>query len=220
MHIACIIPAYNEAKYITKVVTGVQPFVNEIIVVDDGSTDQTAVLARAAGATVLSHIINRGQGAALRTGTQYALNKGLDIIVHFDADDQFSAEEIPAVVGPLISGRAAAVLGSRFLGKKSRLPKLKKILLLPLARLVNRLLFNVRLTDPQSGFRALNRETAQKIKISSDGMAHCSEILYQLSKYKIPLLEVPITVRYHNYGQRFSGGLKIIGDLLIQKIIQ
>lgn len=220
MKTICVIPAYNEAQHIQTVINRVKSLVDEVIVVDDCSQDDTASLARQVGATVLGHVINRGQGAALRTGTQAALEHGAEIIVHFDADNQFQAEEIPDLLAPLLNQQADAVLGSRFLSKKSKLPGTKKNIVMPLARLVNRLFFGIRLSDPQSGFRALSRPVAQKITISNDGMAHCSEILYQLFKNKFRVMEVPITVVYHDYGQKFSGGLKIIKDLLIQKLIQ
>lgn len=219
MKIVCVIPAYNEEKHISTVVLGVRPFVDEVIVIDDCSRDKTSVLAQQAGAQVLRHLINRGQGAALRTGTAIALEHGADIIIHFDADNQFQATEISEIIKPILEHRADAVLGSRFLSKKSDLPWSKKNIIHPLARLINRLFFDIRLSDPQSGFRALSRQTAQNLKIKSDGMAHCSEILYQLFKNKARVVEVPITVTYHEYGQKFSGGLKIIKDLLIQKLI-
>jgi len=91
---------------------------------------------------------------------------------------------------------------------------------MPLARLVNRLFFNIKLSDPQSGFRVFSKEAAQKIEIKNDGMAHCSEILHQLFKNKLKIEEVPITVVYHEFGQKFSSGFKIIKDLLIRKIIK
>jgi glycosyltransferase involved in cell wall biosynthesis len=219
MKITCVIPAYNEAQHISSVITKLKKFVDEIIVIDDASKDKTAGEASQAGAIVARHIINRGQGAALRTGTQLALDREADIIIHFDADDQFQAEDIPEMIKPIIANQADAVLGSRFLTKKSNLPKIKEYLVMPLARLVNRLLFNIRLSDPQSGFRALNRQSAQKLKIENDGMAHCSEIIYRLFKNKDRIIEVPITVIYHEYGQKLSGGFKIIKDLLIQKLI-
>jgi len=219
MKITCVIPAFNEEKKIGLVISKVKPLVSEIIVVDDASRDQTFAEAKQAGAVIVRHIINRGQGAALRTGTKLALDREADIIIHFDADDQFQASDIPEMIAPLLAGDADAVLGSRFLGKKSNLPFLKKILIMPLARLINRAFFNIRLTDPQSGFRALNRQSASKLKIENDGMAHCSEILYQLFKNKNRVIEVPITVIYHEYGQKLSGGFKIIKDLLIQKLI-
>jgi polyprenyl-phospho-N-acetylgalactosaminyl synthase len=216
----CIIPAYNEAKNIVEVIKRVNLLVDEVVVIDDCSHDQTAYLAKKNGATVISHPINRGQGAALQTGDDYALNHGADIIIHFDADNQFQAEEIATIIKPLEEKEAEAVLGSRFLDKKSNLPKLKKYVIMPIARLINYLFFNIKLSDPQSGFRAFNRETAKKIVIKNDGMAHCSEILHQLFKYKIKVKEVPITVVYHEFGQKFSGGIRIIKDLLIKKIIK
>ena len=90
---------------------------------------------------------------------------------------------------------------------------------MPLARFTNRVFFNIRLSDPQSGFRAQSRESAQALKIENDGMAHCSEIIYQLFKNKNRVEEVPITVVYHEFGQNFSGGFKVIRDILIQKLI-
>lgn len=219
MKITCVVPAYNEEKNISLVISKLKSFVNEIIIVDDASRDQTFQIASQTDAIVVRHIINRGQGAALRTGTQLALDRGADIIVHFDADDQFQASEIPEILAPILNNEADAVLGSRFLSKKSNLPKLKKNLIMPLARLINRLFFNIRLSDPQSGFRALSRDSAQKLKIENDGMAHCSEIIYKLFKNNNRVVEVPITVIYHEYGQNLSGGFKIIKDILIQKLI-
>lgn len=219
MKIICVIPAFNEAKNIVKVINDVKPFVSEIIVVDDCSTDNTANLAEQTGVLVLRHVINRGQGAALRTGSEAALGRGAEIIIHFDADDQFQAKEIPDLIKPLSDGQADAVLGSRFLTKKSKLPWTKKRIIHPLARLINRFLLKIRLTDPQSGFRALSRATLEKIKIENDGMAHCSEILSKSFYYKFKIKEVPITVIYNNYGQKFSGGLRILKDMLINKLL-
>lgn len=220
MRIICVIPAWNESKNITKVVSQVRPFVDEVVVVDDASRDDTAALAMAAGATVLSHPINRGQGAALQTGNDYALSSGADIIVHFDADDQFQALEIKDMTAPLLAGEADIVFGSRFLGKKSRLPKAKRYLIMPLAKLFNRLFLGIRLSDPQNGFRAMTKETARKIQIDNREMAHNSEIQAKAFRARLRIAEIPITVTYHDFGQRFAGGLKIIQDLLINKIIK
>lgn len=219
MKVSCVIPAYNEANNIGSVIDKLKPFVNEIIVIDDASRDNTFDIANQKEVIVLRHIINRGQGAALRTGTELALARGAEIIIHFDADDQFQATDIPEMIKPIIEGRAEAVLGSRFLIKKSELPKMKQYLVWPLARFINRLFFNIRLSDPQSGFRALSRKSALELKIENDGMAHCSEIIYRLFKNNNRVVEVPITVVYHEYGQKLSGGFKIIKDLLIQKLI-
>ncbi|MDD5527398.1 MAG: glycosyltransferase family 2 protein [Patescibacteria group bacterium] len=220
MKIFCIIPALNEEKTIGEVVMKVRPLVDEVVLVDDGSIDNTKEIAAAAGAIVLEHHLNRGQGAALETGNQYALARGAEIIFHFDADGQFSAADIPSILAPLISGQADVVFGSRFLEKKSKLPFLKEKFFMPIARLVNLLLFGVVLTDPQSGFRAATSSAWRKIKINQDGMAHCSEIIAKVFKNKLRVVEAPITVRYDDFGQNFGGGVRIIKDLLLAKIME
>jgi len=217
--IIVIIPAYNEEKTIVEVINKVKPLVDEVVIVDDGSSDQTVQLAEKQGVTVLQHLINRGQGAALQTGNQYALKKDGEIIVHFDADGQFLAEEIKDIVQPLEQGEAEVVFGSRFLEKKSKIPWFKKQVIIPLAHLANKLIIGVSLSDPQSGFRALSRKAAETIQIENDGMAHCSEILYKVFKNKFKIKEVPITVIYHDFGQRFGGGIRIIKDLFLAKLM-
>ncbi|PIP33403.1 glycosyltransferase family 2 protein [Candidatus Falkowbacteria bacterium CG_4_10_14_0_2_um_filter_48_10] len=212
--ISAVIPAWCEAESLGRVVAAVRKYVQEVIVVDDGSGDQTAAVARAAGAVVIRHLVNRGQGAALETGRRLALRRGADVIVHFDADDQFCAAEIPSVCLPIMAGEADIVFGSRFLGKPANIPWMKKMLLIPLAHLVNLLLFGRTLSDPQCGFRALSRRTAQAIVISQDGMAHCSEIIGLAFGGRWRIKEVAVTVHYHHYGQKFSGGVKIFSDLI------
>lgn len=215
----CIIPAYNEATTIFEVINKVKPMVDEVVVINDGSSDKTKELAKTSGTIVLSHIINRGQGAALETGNKYALNNGAEIIVHFDADGQFLAEEIKDIILPIIKGEADIVFGSRFLGKKSNLPSFKKYIIIPLAHLVNKIFIGTTLTDPQNGFRAMSAETARKIIIEQDGMAHNTEIISKTFENNLKIKEIPITVIYHDFGQRFSGGLKIIKDLILSRLI-
>lgn len=220
MKITCVIPAWNEAKNIQKVISGVAPYVNEIIVVDDASRDETSRLAQMAGAKVLRHPINRGQGAALQTGNDYALINGADIIVHFDADDQFMATEIKDMTAPLLDDRADIVFGSRFLGKKSNFPFFKKYIIYPLAWIFTRWILGIKLSDPQNGFRALNRRAAEIIRIDNREMAHNSEIQTKAYQSGLRIAEAPITVVYHDFGQKLSGGFKIAKDLLIHKIIK
>jgi glycosyltransferase involved in cell wall biosynthesis len=218
--IVCIIPAFNERANIAQVIKDVKPFVDNIIVVDDGSDDQTAEIAFSAGALVVSHAINRGQGAALETGDEFALSLGADAVIHFDADGQFVAQEIPSLLAPLLSGNYDVVLGSRFLNSRSRIPFSKKKLILPLARLINRIFFDLHFTDPQSGFRALSRPALEVIKIEQDGMSHCNEILIKIKQNKLRVIERPITVIYHEYGQSFGGGYKILKDLLLARLLK
>lgn len=220
MKVFCVIPAWNEASTIFQVVDQVKHQVDEVVVVDDGSIDDTVKLANSAGAIVLSHQINRGQGAALRTGTQYALDHEADIIVHFDADGQFVAEEIPEAVAVIANNEVEAVFGSRFLGKEHNLPPFKKRILMPLARLFNLIFLGVKFNDPQNGFRVLSALAARQLDWQQDKMAHCSEILWLTKLRKIKYQEIGVTVRYHNFGQNMSGGWRIITDLLLGRFLK
>lgn len=215
----CVIPAFNEQKNVKKVIEDVKIFVDKIIVVDDASRDDTFYLAKSSGVIVLRHLINRGQGAALQTGNEYALRNGADIIIHFDADGQFVASEIPEVLKPILNNECDVAFGSRFLGKQSNMPWFKKNVLFPVARLVNKFLFDVQMSDPQSGFRIMTAKVAGKIIIEQDGMAHASEILAKIFKNGFKIKEVPITVIYKDFGQNFWGGVRIIKDVFIAKLI-
>ena len=219
MKIICIIPAWNEEATIRQVVKEARAYVDEVVVVDDGSNDKTGEIAKNERVTVLSHIINRGQGAALQTGNQYALKNQADIVVHFDADGQFTAKEIKDVADPIKSGQADIVFGSRFLTKKSNIPWLKNYIIIPLAHLVNKIFIGESLTDPQSGFRALSRRALRLITIEQDDMAHCSEIIFKAFRNNLKIKEAPISVVYKNFGQRLGNGFKIIKDLFIARLI-
>ncbi len=223
MKIVCVIPAWNEAKTIEssalpRIVDELKSIVDLVVVVEDGSKDFTKQVAENLDVDLLSHALNRGQGAALKTGTEYALEQGADIIVHFDADGQFRAQDIKTVVEPIVSGRADIVYGSRFLDDSTKMPISKKNIIMPLARFINSFLFGIKTTDPQSGFRAFSRKAAQQIDWHQDEMAHCSEILVSAHRTRLPLVEVPITVIYDEYGQGIGEGFKILRDLFFAKM--
>lgn len=223
MRVYCIIPAWNEVARrsefaLPQVIKELQGKVDNIVLVDDGSDDDTFELSKDLQADILRHPVNRGQGAALKTGTDYALEQGADIIVHFDADGQFRVEDIARVVEPIREGRADIVFGSRFIDNTTKMPYLKEKVIMPLARLVNRLFFKIKTSDPQSGFRALSRRAAKDLQWNHDEMAHCSEILVLAHRSGLPITEVPITVLYPDFGQHFGGGLKILRDMFISKM--
>lgn len=209
-----VIPAYNEAERIADVVRSLRALAFEhVVVIDDGSDDDTRRLAREAGATVLEHALNRGQGAALETGTQYARRQGADVVVHFDGDGQFNPHDIAPAIAALGAGTHDVVLGSRFLDDRSRdMPRLKRNVLLPLGRIINRLLTGVTLTDAHNGFRVLGTRALEEISIVHDGMAHNSDIIAQIRRKKLRFIEHPVEVRYYEFGQGVSGGLKIVRD--------
>lgn len=219
MRTICVIPAWNEEKNIGRVLERVKSYVNEIVVVDDGSADNTFQEIKKYNVHALRHIINRGQGAALQTGNEYALQIGADIVVHFDADGQFLAEEIEEVITPVKNGEFDVVFGSRFMGKESNIPKFKKNIIVPLGHLVNKIIIGKSLTDPQSGFRVLSKKAVKTIIIEQNEMAHCSEIIHKTFKNNLKYKEVPITVIYNDFGRSFGTGIKIVKDLLLAKVM-
>ncbi len=222
MKISVVIPAYNESKTIASVVNEVKNKISEVVVVDDGSTDNSAQLAQGAGAKVLTHFLNRGQGAALQTGINFALNSGADIIVTFDADGQHSSGDIEKIIQPLLLGEVDVVLGSRFLDSKTNNTPLAKAIILKIAVWFTRRYTGLKVTDVHNGFRAFSRQAANLIKIKQDGMAHASEIIEQISENQLKFKEVPVAVKYTDYskqkGQRLSNSFRIIWDLIISRI--
>lgn len=217
MKIFIAIPCYNESKHLLDVIKSVREY-GEVVVIDDSSTDNSYLIAKNQGVKVIKHLVNRGQGAALETGDQYALRYGADIVVHFDSDGQHQASEIPNLIHPIVEGRADVVLGSRFKKKNNKTPFLKKWLILKPAILFQNYFYGVKLTDAHNGFRALSRKALEKIRITQDRMAHPSDIIEQIITNGLRYLEVPVTIKYHEFGQGFMGGLKILRDIIFGKI--
>jgi glycosyltransferase involved in cell wall biosynthesis len=215
-----VIPAYNEAKNISGVISQLQEVTANIVIVDDCSSDNTGEIVKNLGVNLLSHFINRGQGAALQTGTEFALRQGAEIIVHFDADGQMQVKDIFNVIAPILENKAEIVFGTRFLNKNSKIPWTKKNFIHFPARIFNWLFTGVRLTDAHCGFRALSKNAAAKIVITQDGMAHATEILDQVRQHNLKYREVPVEIIYHEYGQGFGSGLRIIRDLVLAKIVR
>ena len=198
MKVVAVIPAYHESKRISSTIEGVFPYIRDILVVDDGSMDDTGKRAHEAGAHVLRHAINRGQGAALKTGTEAALRYGADMIVHIDADGQHDPAFLPALLEPLMSDRVDVVFGSRFLGVEPEGMPSTRRLILRAGCLFNAYALGVphAMTDPQSGLRAMSAQAARQLSFFHDGIAHASEILRAVTHSSLRWQEVPIRVRY------------------------
>lgn len=216
-----VIPAWNEEKMIGRVVREVLPFVSAVVVVDDFSRDNTAAQATDSGAHVLRHPLNLGQGAALQTGMDYALKKGADIIVHFDADGQHVAEDIASLIKPIVEKSADVVLGSRFL-KKNEIPFVRKIFLRA-AILFTWFFSGIRLTDTHNGLRAFSRKAAQAIMIKENRMAHASEIIHCIAQSGFRYAEVPVTIKYTEYSlargdSSIKRMLQVVGRLVWKKL--
>lgn len=210
-----IVPAYNEEKTIGSVVRDLFNHADKVIAVDDGSKDDTTAIASAAGAVVLRHVVNRGQGAALQTGHDYALQIGADYVIDFDADGQFDADDIKPTFEALKKSGADILFGSRFLDRRSNVPWLKKYFILPMARFFNRLFGGLALSDAHNGFRILNRRALQAININQDRMAHATEIQVKVKKHGLKFIEFPVKIVYREYGQGWAGGIKVIKDLFL-----
>lgn len=198
-----VIAAYNEGAVIADVVDGVGREGWSVVVVDDGSRDETATAARAAGATVVRHAVNLGQGAALQTGIDFALRRGARHIVTFDADGQHAVEDIPKLVAALDDADIA--LGSRFLGNVEGATR-QRLMLLRTAVLMSNRLSGLQLTDAHCGLRAFRAEIAPHLRITQNRMAHASELLRKTKRAGVRVVEVPCTVRYTEHSMRKGQG--------------
>ena len=212
-----VIAAYNEGSMIMEVVRRVTP-VAKVVVVDDGSADDTADRALEAGAHVAVHLVNRGQGAALQTGIEYALSQGAAHVVTFDADGQHDLDDAMAMVEVCRSQGLDMVLGSRFLGRTVNMP-LSRRLTLKAAVLFTRLTTGLKLTDAHNGLRVLSRAAAGRLRITQDRMAHASEITSKIRHLGLTFVEHPVTITYTEYslrkGQKISNSVRILEDIII-----
>ncbi|MBS0340810.1 MAG: glycosyltransferase family 2 protein [Proteobacteria bacterium] len=217
-----VIPALNEGAVVGDVIEQVRRVCPNVVLVNDGSSDDTAVRARLAGARVVSHAINLGQGAALQTGITYALRLGASHIVTFDADGQHDPREIPVLIESL-SGGADVALGSRFKGHTIDIPTSRRILLRA-ACWVNYALTGLHLSDAHNGLRAFTRSAAQRLDLRQSGMAHATEIVAQVARHRLSFVEVPVTIRYTAYslakGQSMSNSVHILVDLLLKGLLR
>jgi glycosyltransferase involved in cell wall biosynthesis len=209
-----IIPAYNEAVRIGQVVQNILEAGFDVLVVNDGSKDDTAAVLRGLPIIYAEHPVNQGQGAALRTGTELAGELGYEAVVHFDADGQHQISDIPRLVQVLETGRQVA-LGSRFMGVESNLPTQKKVMY-GFAKIFSRFILQLKFTDPQSGLRAFRLSAYDRICWQKNDFQHCSEILSNIMKNEVVYEEIPVEIVYDEYSQskvvkpKLSLGLKLV----------
>lgn len=214
-----VIPAYNEAAAVAAVVSGLVRSGWRVVVVDDGSGDDTGEAARGAGARVLRHVFNLGQGAALQTGIDFAVEQGAERIVTFDADGQHDPADVPALLAAL-DGGADVALGSRFLGTMEGVSR-PRTLLLRIAAAVSNIISGVRLSDAHCGLRALRASVVPALRVTQQRMAHASELLRSIRTQQLRVVEVPITIRYTTYsrskGQGMLQGVRILFDYFLRR---
>ena len=210
-----IIPAHNEEKHIEKVIKKTKKFVNNILVVDDGSHDKTLFVAEKSGAFVLRHIVNLGKGAALKTGCEYAIKKGAEKIVVLDADGQHDPKEIPEFVKAL--DNADIVFGYRRLNKN-----------MPFVLrygnwfifFMTKLLFGLKIIDTQCGYRAFKADAYNKIKWNAIDYSMESEIVANTGKAHLKYSQIPIETIYSDKykGTTVIDGIRIVLNMIWWKL--
>lgn len=221
MKIIGLILAFNEESTITEVIKGAKQFTDQIIVIDDGSTDSTSTLAHDAGAVVVSHPRNLGVGAAFLTGVKTALSMGADILVTLDADGQFEPSDIPRIIEPIMDGKADVVTGTRFSNVQAmyNMPLIKRIGNNIFTKIIN-WLCGTEFSDTQCGFRAYSREAL--LRLTTFGrFTYTQEVFLDLVNKNMRIVEVPIQVRPRNHGKSkvvknpFNYGLRAL-KIIIQ----
>lgn len=205
LKLVVIVPAFNEAPVIGQVIQDIKQATKalqpEIVVINDGSTDATAHIARKSGAEVFTHRLNRGLGASLGTGLAYAKLVHADLAVTLDADGQHYPADINRVIQPILAKKADVVIGTRLNSPDGHMP-LDRRLINGLSNLLTWLLFGVWTTDSQSGFRAFSKTAIHHFELKTERMEVSSEIFAEVHRHRLKLAEVPIKVIYTPYSRR------------------
>ncbi len=214
-----VIPLYNEAPVIGGVIEELKREFANVVCVDDGSTDGSGAVAKAAGARLITHPINLGQGAALQTGISYARERaGTEYIVTFDADGQHRIEDALGMLKLARSKKLGVVFGSRFLDNRTNPGWAKKVVLKTAVWVTNQTT-GMKLTDAHNGLRVLSVDAARGINLQQDRMAHATEIVVQIGRTKLPWEEFPVEVIYTDYskakGQSLLNSVNILFDLIV-----
>lgn len=217
-----VVPVYNEALRAGDVVRELRRSFPNVVCVDDGSSDGTFEVLRRESPHALRHLVNRGQGAALQTGTAYALRHGAARIAHFDADGQHRVEDLARMATAVANGECDIALGDRFSGDASQVPPMRRALLRG-AVLFHRAASGIALNDVHNGLRVLSRRAAERMEITADRMAHASELIDLVARSGLPMREFPVTIRYTDYsrakGQRWSGSFRILFHYLVGRAL-
>ena len=217
--VAVIIPAFNEGQKIFNILKSLQPHFKYLIVVDDGSSDNTYETSNLAGAITLKHPINLGQGAALQTGITRALKiEEVSYLLTFDADGQHALESALEMVAEMKNAKVDIVLGSRFLNSSNSDIPSKKKLILKLGIAFTRLDSGLKVTDTHNGLRVMSRKFASTLKIQHAGMAHASEIINHIKITDSSWKEFPAQIYYTDYsikkGQSILNAINILTEMI------
>jgi glycosyltransferase involved in cell wall biosynthesis len=191
------IPCYNEERFIGEIVLNARKYVEQVIVIDDGSSDGTSEAARTAGASVIRHETKKGAGAATKSCFEAAKLNNADILVTLDGDGQHNPAEISRIVKPILDGKADLVIGSRFLDRHSKIPPYRKIGIETINFLYN-LGSKAKLSDTQSCFRAYGKKVIHSLSITDNGFGFSVELLIEARHNNFAITEEPIVCLYHS----------------------
>ncbi len=220
--IIAVIPAYNEATRIARVVSEASKHASTVVVVDDGSADGTGDAARAAGATVVTHIENSGAGAATMTGIEAARRLGAQVIVTLDADEQHDPRDIPLLLEPILKSEADIAFANRF-GQRNRIPLIRRVFN-GLGNLVTLAATGKWVQDSQCGFKAFGPKAVAQVDLRMRGFEFCTEIVRECVQHRWRVAEIPAKVMYSEYtlakGQSFAGGMKTAMKILLRSFLR
>ncbi len=214
-HIMAIIPAFNEERYIGTIVLKTRQYVDEVIVVDDGSTDQTANVAKLAGATVIQHKQNRGYGASIQTLLAEAKKKEPDILLLLDADSQHDPDEIPHLINPISEG-FDLVIGSRE-QQTANIPRYRRIGLRVISYF-SYILSRKKLSDSESGFRVFSKKAIASLELRENGMSVSAETIADAADKGLQITERPISISYTRDGSTLNPvvhGFEVLGRIIV-----
>ena len=216
LKIVAAIPCFNEERFIGSVVVKTRKYVDEVIVIDDGSADATADVAAEAGAAVYRHNRNRGYGAAVRNALSRGKELEADVLVILDGDGQHDPGDIPGLIKPLLDGEADVVVGSRFLQEGRTSPFYRRLGQHVLTAVTN-VGSGQRISDSQSGFRAYSAKALKQLNLAENGMSVSSEMQFAISKAGLKVAEVPIEVSYVGKAKRnpLGHGIGVLGRVLV-----
>lgn len=220
--ICAVIPAYNESSHIAAVIRGVKQFLGDVIVVIDGSTDNTAEVARSAGATTITHAENCGAGAATMTGLTAAKRLGFEGVITIDADGQHSSADIPRLIEAAQSEHADLVIANRF-GRKNRIPLIRRIAN-AVGNIVTFLVTGIYLPDTQCGFKFFDKRALNEVHLKMSGFEFCTEVIREAARHRWKIASMPTKVVYSEYtmakGQSFASGLKTAAKILLRTFLR
>ncbi len=219
-----IVPCFNEALVIRQTIESLLEKKYSIVVVDDASTDNTRNVLPGLPVYYIRHLSNLGQGAAIRTGMELALQKNAEYLVTFDADGQHDVNDIEKMIALLQKEKADIIFGSRFLqGASTNIHRSRRIVL-KTARLINYLVSGILLSDANNGLRAMTKEAALKMQITENRSSHNAQVQNLVKKYQLKYAECPVNVSYSAYskqkGLRNINSVRILYDLILYKIFR